>query len=61
MKTISKLISFAILMIAMSAGNSYAQVEVKGSGNTGATKTLVVKNSDSDTSFTILDNGKFGI
>jgi len=61
MKTITSFISLAILMIAMSAGNSYAQVEVKGAGNTGATKSFVVKNSDSDTSLVILDDGNVGI
>ena len=38
-----------------------AQTEVKGSGNTSATITLITTNSDSDTSVVVLDDGNVGI
>jgi hypothetical protein len=40
---------------------SFSQIEVKGSGNTGSTFTFISKNSNSDTSLVIRDDGKIGI
>lgn len=40
---------------------SAAQVEIKGSGTTGATSTLITKNGNNDTSMIIRDDGRIGI
>jgi hypothetical protein len=39
----------------------YSQVEIKGSGITGATNTLITKNNNSDTSVLVRDDGRVGI
>ncbi len=41
--------------------HSFSQIEIKGSGNTSSTVTLITKNSDSDTSMVIRNDGNIGI
>jgi hypothetical protein len=60
MKTRS-LIILSFFLFALLNHNALSQVEIKGSGTTGATFTLITKNSNNDTSFVVKDNGKVGI
>lgn len=39
----------------------FAQVEIKGAGSTSATVTFLTKNSNSDTSLLVRDDGRIGI
>jgi hypothetical protein len=59
-----KKITFLLILILAFAGtglNSFAQVEVKGTGTTGATKTFETKNSSNSSSLYIRDDGNTGI
>ncbi len=59
MKTSYVLIAGLIVL----AGHNFvrAQVEIKGSGNTGATSTLITTNTTPDTTIFIRDDGNIGI
>ena len=52
---------FSAMLLMVLSELSFSQVEIKGTGSTSATRTLVTKNSSSDTSMVILDNGNVGI
>jgi hypothetical protein len=54
------LVQMMVLLIIANPQN-YCQTEIKGSGNTGTTITMLTKNSSSDTSMIVRDNGKIGI
>jgi parallel beta-helix repeat protein len=60
MKKITNLLA-AILALSTISSTLFAQVEIKGSGTTSATSTLITKNGNNDTSMIIHDDGRIGI
>lgn len=60
MKTFRFIFVFVLALPAFGL-KSVAQVEIKGSGTTGSTMTLITKNASSDTSMIVRDDGMIGI
>jgi hypothetical protein len=56
-----ELIFLVVTGFSISVIPGYSQVEIKGTGTTSATKTLITKNSNSDTSVLVRDDGRVGI
>jgi hypothetical protein len=58
----TKSLSFLVVIFIITAGlECSAQVEVQGTGTTSATNTFITKNSNSDTSMLVRDDGNVGI
>ena len=56
-----KILFQMMILLIIAQLHGYSQTEIKGSGSTGATITLLTTNSNNDTSMTVRDNGKIGI
>ena len=58
---ISKILLKLMVLLIIANPHIYCQTEMKGGGSTGTTITMLTKNSNSDTSMIIRDNGMIGI
>ena len=60
MKTFFR-IPMVVIALTVLVPDLFAQVEIKGAGSTSATVTFLTKNSNSDTSLLVRDDGRIGI
>lgn len=58
---IYKILVQMMVLLIITNPQCFSQTEIKGAGNTGTTITMLTKNSSSDTSMLIRDDGKIGI